>query len=148
MAAEERQDQESRSRIEDLIAAYSKGYKIMRLQTLLLISFAAFCVYLFDQNGDRIEDVTQLTEKVQDQTNTIQRQANQIQNSRKASVRQACEDQNDRNKVARLFLRGLPRDSSQKQLTRKDREDLLIGFTDALVGPVRNCDKRVKEVVG
>lgn len=73
---------------------------------------------------------------------------NAIQDSRKEATRNACEERNARNKQASKFLRGLPVEPGAPRRSPRERELLLQGFTDALVGPIEDCEKRVRRVVG
>jgi uncharacterized lipoprotein YddW (UPF0748 family) len=80
------------------------------------------------------------------QTAEIQRQAAAIQESRRRTIREACEQQNVHNRAAYQFLSSLPSTSNEPKRTPKQRQRLIQKFTDKLVGPVQNCEKRVQQI--
>lgn len=69
-----------------------------------------------------------------------------IQHSRIVATREACAQQNARNRKAVLFLRQLPRGTSNQ--TPRERDRLLHSFTDALVGPLQDCDALIQKRFG
>jgi hypothetical protein len=80
------------------------------------------------------------------QASAIQHQASAIQHSRERAIREACEQQNERNGTAFKFLQGLPVSRNQPAMSPERRHLLIQQFTDALVGPVQDCEKRVQQV--
>jgi hypothetical protein len=68
--------------------------------------------------------------------------AERIQRERARNIRESCEAQNARNRTARAYLRGLPRSA-----TRDQRERFATSAADAIVGPVRDCDRLVERQV-
>jgi hypothetical protein len=80
--------------------------------------------------------------------NTANRAVIEIQRSRIDVARTQCRQQNERNRAAYLFLHELPADPKEPLRTPQEREALLRGFTDALVGPRQNCQLLIKHRFG
>jgi hypothetical protein len=74
-----------------------------------------------------------------------------IQEERAAAIRRACDEQNARNATALRYLRGLTaeqdQDRDEPRRTPAEQAKLVQDFTDALVGPVRDCDEVVQRTV-
>jgi hypothetical protein len=70
-----------------------------------------------------------------------------VQDSRRDSVILACKDTNQRNRAAFIYLQAFPRQKGQPKRSRKEQTALIHGFTDALVGPVRQCTRRADHLV-
>jgi hypothetical protein len=69
-----------------------------------------------------------------------------IQHSRERAIGEACRQQNARNVAAYGFLNALPVNPNSPRMSPVERRRLIQKFTDALVGPVQNCEKRVQQV--
>ena len=63
--------------------------------------------------------------------------SNQIQDGRVENVERYCNEVNDRNDKAYVFLSALPVNPNGPKLSSEARAKLIHGFTDALVGPKR-----------
>lgn len=76
------------------------------------------------------------------QTSKIANKANgaviEIQHSRIEIAHTQCDQQNQRNRAAYLFLRNLP---NKQHISAQKKDRLLHDFTDALVGPRQDCGK-------
>jgi hypothetical protein len=69
-----------------------------------------------------------------------------IQHSRERAILEGCQQQNARNVAAYGFLNALPVNRNSPRMTPVERKRLIQKFTDALVGPVQNCEKRVQQI--
>lgn len=135
--SDQRKDDKQRDRLDIIRAEYEAfaARTVRILVALFVVLFisgvvSAYLVgrtsYLTGQNDARIDD---------------------IQQSRSDSILAACKEQNKRNARAYLFLKALPPSGNQPNRSKAETEKLLHGFTDALVGPVRNCPARVRRLV-
>jgi hypothetical protein len=73
-------------------------------------------------------------------------QSSAIQHSRERAIGEACHEQNTRNVKAYGFLSALPVNDNGPRMSPGERKRLIQKFTDALVGPVQNCEKRVRQI--
>jgi hypothetical protein len=124
-----RRDEETRDRLEAIQAGYERWARIsiwlLVAQVAILLAFGLLGAYLIGQHAARIGD---------------------IQQSREDAIRTSCTEQNSRNGTAFVFLKALPPTPGRPKLSKREQEKLIHGFTDAIVGPVRNCERRVKEL--
>ena len=72
----------------------------------------------------------------------------QIQAQRHENITRVCQEQNQRNRKAYVFLKALPVNPNGPKLSAEDRTKLIHGFTDAIVGPKHdNCSAYADSVV-
>ena len=104
-----------------------RWFKILLGAALLLASSAILLsVVLFVRASDQQTDINQ---------------------SRVDNIHRACVEQNNRNRKAYVFLQGLPVNPNGPKLTAEARTKLIHGFTDALVGPKRDCSAYADSLV-
>lgn len=104
---------------------------------VVLLASGVMNIYLLGQNGERSREAKALAVANRQLLATIQQ-------SRRESIRAACEEQNRRNGVAYQFFKALPPSPNQPKRSPAEQEELLRGFTDAVIGRVRNCDRVVQ----
>ena len=72
----------------------------------------------------------------------------QIQAQRHENITRVCQEQNQRNRKAYVFLQALPVNPNGPKLSPVARAKLVHGFTDAIVGPVHSdCSTYADSVV-